>query len=212
MTVYLIFRFLSNISSLVLCWVGLRSFRFRAPAYARFFAVLCIFEQVAEFLQWPDNLFLQTVANNAVVLAEMIVYGYIFLKIIHSRIVRWLMGLLITALLLRSGFLLARRGITFLIPMDLHLYADFIFLIPAFAYFREIFIFNKKEDLTADFTFWLVAGTMFYCAATIVFYFGLNYLLINDVHINHDYYNSFSSVLFIIANTVYIKAFLCIKK
>jgi hypothetical protein len=212
MTVYLIFRFLSNISSLILCWVGLRSFRFPAPAYARVFALLCIFEQLAEFLQWPDSPFLQAIANNAVILAEMVVYGYIFLKIIHSRIIKWIMGLLIAMILLRCGFLVARRGIAILIPVDLHLYADFIFLIPAFAYFREIFIFNKKEDLTADFTFWLVAGTMFYCAATIVFYFGLNYLLMNDVHINLDYYNSFSFVLFIIANTVYIKAFLCIKK
>ncbi len=95
--------------------------------------------------------------------------------------------------------------------MDLQVYADFILLIPAFTYLREIFIFRMKENMLLDFTFWFVTGTIFYCAATIVYLIGLDYLLILKIKdTNFDFY-LFTGMVFLIVNIIYIKAFSCLR-
>ena len=92
MSGFFIIRIFSNISNLILCWVGFRAFKYKAPVYARVFLLLNIFEQLAEMLIWvsakqPGR---QAMANNASVIAEIIVYSYIFYWIIYSKIIRWI--------------------------------------------------------------------------------------------------------------------------
>jgi hypothetical protein len=52
---------------------------------------------------------------------------------------------------------------------------------------------------------------MFSYAASIVYYLGLNYLYMKIAnHHLYDFY-LFSSIVFIIANSIWIKAYLCLK-
>jgi hypothetical protein len=212
MKLFMVFRILSNISSLVLCFVGLRSFKNGALGYARIFALLNIFEQIAEVILWGTvaGTILQASVNNAVVLAEMIIYSFIFFEIIYSKTVRWILVSLMSLIIIRFVVVLLHKGFGYMFPLDLQVYSYFIFLIPSFTYFREIFRFRKEVDLLRDFTFWLVAGLMFYFAACIIFQLGLNYLaMINAQHHYEDFY-VFSGIVYMISNIIFIKAFLCL--
>jgi hypothetical protein len=65
-------------------------------------------------------------------------------------------------------------GNFFRITIDLQGYAYIALLTPAFTYFREIFIYYREEDFLNNFTFWLVTGTAFICAASVGYILGLN--------------------------------------
>ena len=214
MSIFLILRVLSNISNLVLCWISLRSFKFRSPVYARIFSVLCFFEQGAEVLQWfaVRHPGLQIVTDEAVVFAETITYGFIFYYVIHSKTVRWVTASLLLLYFVRFGFLLAKNGITVRLPVGFDLFSYIILLIPCFAYFREIFTFRRDGDLLRDFTFWLVTGTMFSCASTIVNIVGLGFLNLLKLDNSHNSFYLLFSFAFIIGNILFIKAYLCLSK
>ena len=210
---FFIIRIFSNISNLILCWVGFRAFKYQAPVYARVFLLLNIFEQLAEMFIWisanqPGR---QALANNASVVAEIVVYSYIFYKITYSKIIKWFFIFFNTLIVFRCLFLLIKNGFDQYINSALQLSYYLILLISTFTYFREIFIFRKQEDLLKDFTFWLVAGCMFYFAASIIYYIGLGYLyMIKADHHLDDFY-LFSGIVFIIGNSICIKAYLCLK-
>jgi hypothetical protein len=80
----------------------------------------------------------------------MVVYCLIFFKIIYSKIIKWLTASLITLILLRHLILALRMGSFFRITIDFQVYAYFALLIPAFTYFREIFIYHREEESCHD--------------------------------------------------------------
>jgi hypothetical protein len=213
MNLSLIIRIVGSVSGLAQSVISLRAFIKTSPVYAKIFAVLCIWEAIADIIQWTQGgkYSIQIFTSNLVILSEVVVYSYVFYLIIHSKIVKWIFIPLNTLMLMRCLYLFCRDGFSFKVTMDLQVYADFILLIPAFTYLREIFIFQLKESLLRDFTFWFVTGTIFYCAATIVYLLGLDYLLILKVKdSNFDFY-LFTGMVFVIVNLIYIKAFSCLK-
>ena len=213
MNLSLIIRLVGSLSGLVQTVVSLRAFKMKAPEYARIFTVLCILEAIADVFQWTQGSRndVQVMTSNIVILSELVVYSYIFYLIIHSKIIKWIYIPLNSAILLRCLYLFGRDEFSFKVTMDLQVYANFILLIPAFTYLREIFIFRLKENMLSDFTFWFVTGTIFYCAATIVYLLGLDYLLILKIKdTNFDFY-LFTGIVFLIVNIIYIKAFSCLK-
>jgi hypothetical protein len=213
MNLSLIIRIIGSISGLVQAGASFRAFKIKSPGYARIFAVLCILETIADVIQWSQvrRYDVQVMTSNIVVLSELVVYSYIFYLIIYSKVIKWIFIPLNSLILLRCLYLFGRDGFSFKVTMDLQVYADFILLIPAFAYLREIFIFQIKEDVLRDFTFWFVTGTIFYCAATIVYLLGLDYLLLLKVKdTNFDFY-LFTGIVFLIVNIIYIKAFSCLR-
>jgi hypothetical protein len=208
-----IIRVIGSVSGLVQTVVSLRSFKIKAPKHARIFSVLCVLETFADIVQWAQGgrYGVLVFTSNLVILSELVVYSYIFYLIIHSKIVKSIFIPLNIVILLRCLYLFGRDGFSFKVTMDIQVYADFILLIPAFTYLREIFIFRLKENLLCDFTFWFVTGTIFYCAATIVYLLGLDYLLILKVKdTNSDFY-LFTGIVFLIVNIIYIKAFSCLR-
>jgi hypothetical protein len=213
MSGYVISRLTSNSSNLILCLVGIRSFRKVSPSYAQLFTILNIYEQLAGALQWWQGEYSKTatITSNIAVIAEMVVYSFIFFKIIYSKIIKWLTVSLITMIILRYTILALRLGDFFRITIDFQVYAYLVFLIPAFTYFREIFIYHQEQDLVKSFTFWLITGTAFYSAASVVYILGLNYLLMTNAERHFNDFYLFSGIVFLISNCLFIKAFLCLR-
>jgi len=214
MVIWLV-RAVGNLTNIGLCLISLRSFKYKSPVYARVFSLLCIFEQLAEFVQWRrDGVWLSMgiITSNAVSVGEILVYGYIFFNIIHSRIVKWILSCgLIIYLIMAVKYIIA-WGFSRAFNLSFDVFTFVLLLIPAFTYFREIFTYNKTKDLLNDFTFWFVTGTLFYCAAWLIVDFGLGYFYFMKIPDMASQSSLLRYLVFTIVNCIHIKAYLCLKK
>jgi hypothetical protein len=212
MNIYLIVRLGGSLTNLALFLVSLRAFRSRAPRFVKVFSGLCFLEVVADIIEWISNQnHVQDLTSNALAFAELMVYTYIFLQIIHSRIVKWILGSCISLLFLFYIWLVIRKGIFQPMAINMEM-ADFlVFLIPGFTYFKEIFKFQPKGDLVKDFTFWFVTASVFIFASTIVSRLGLIYLYTLQLADNGNNFFLLSGFVFMIVNILYIKAYLCLR-
>jgi hypothetical protein len=213
MNIYLILRFGGSLTNIVLFGVSLRAFWIKSPGFARVFSGLCFLEVIADIIQWiSDRVYIQQITSNSLALTELIIYTFIFLQIIHSKIIKWILSLSMSILFIIYLFVFFKKGIDRPIALDMELLDFAIFLIPGFAYLKEIFTYQRKGDLTRDFTFWFVTASLFIFASTIISRLGLIYLYTLKVE---NYLNNFyllSGLVFIIVNILYIKAYLCLKK
>jgi hypothetical protein len=213
MNIYLIVRLGGSLTNLALFIISLRSFWTRSPVIARVFSGLCFLEVVADIIEWVINLNdIQQITSNCVSLAELVIYSFIFLQIIHSRLVKWILSLGLSILSLLYLWIFLRKGLSQPIAFDMELMDYAVLLIPAFTYFKEIFSFQQEGDLLKDFTFWFVTASLFIFASTIISRLGLYYLFTLK---SGDYGNNFfllSGFVFIIVNILYSKAYLCLKK
>src|SRR5450432_371052 len=99
MNIYLIVRLGGSLTNLALFIISLRSFWTRAPSFAPVFSGLCFLEVVADTIEWGSNRNdVQQITSNCVSLAELVIYTFIFLQIIHSRIIKWILGICISLL------------------------------------------------------------------------------------------------------------------
>ena len=210
MNIYLIVRLGGSLTNLALFGFSLRSFWISAPRFAKVFSVLCFMEVIADLIEWVSNQgTVQRITSNTVSILELVVYTYIFLQIIHSRLVKRIFTGIISVLSALYLWIFLRKGLSQPMTFDLD-YA--VFLIPAFTYFREIFTFQREGDLLKDFTFWFVTASLFIFASTIISRLGLLYLFTLKLD---DYGNDFyllSGFVFIIVNILYFKAYLCLRK
>jgi hypothetical protein len=213
MNIYLIVRLRGSLTNLALFIISLRSFWTRTPIFARVFSGLCFLEVVADIIEWMINRNdVQQITSNCVSLAELVIYSFIFLQIIHSKLVKWISSLLISILSLLYLWIFLRKGLSHPVTFDMELMDYAVFLIPAFTYFKEIFTFQQEGDLLKDFTFWFVTASLFIFASTIISRLGLFYLFTLKLG---DYGNNFfllSGLVFIIVNILYSKAYLCLRK
>jgi hypothetical protein len=213
MNIYLIVRLGGSLTNLMLFVFSLRSFWTPSPVFAKVFSALCFLEVVADIIEWVANQHeVQQITSNLVTLSEMVIYTFIFLQIIHSRLVKWILSLLISILALLYLWIFLRKGLSHPVTFDMELMNYAVFLIPAFTYFKEIFTFQQEGDLLKDFTFWFVTASLFIFASTIISRLGIFYLYTLKLG---DYGNNFfllSGLVFIIVNILYIKAYLCLRK
>jgi hypothetical protein len=213
MNIYVIVRLGGSLTNLVLFGVSLRAFRTRSPGYAKVFSGLCALEVVADITQWVTNLSdIQQITSNSLALIELIIYTFMFLQIIHSKVIRWILCLGMSILLLCYMWIFLKKGISYAIAFDMELTDYAVLMIPCFTYFKEVFTFQREGDLLRDFTFWFVAASLFIFASTIISRLGLFYLYTLNLG---DYGNNFfllSGLVFIIVNILYIKACLCLRK
>jgi hypothetical protein len=82
--------------------------------------------------------------------AELVVYTFIFLQIIHSILIKWILSLGISILSLLYLWIFLRKGLYHPVTFDMELLDYAIFLIPAFTYFKEIFTFQQEGVLLKD--------------------------------------------------------------
>jgi hypothetical protein len=213
MNIYLLVRLGGSLTNLGLFGVSLRAFRTGAQGFAMVFSALCFLEVAADGIEWITDLdHIQANTSNGLVFAELIVYTFIFLHIIHSRIVKWIFGSLISILFITYIWTIVRRGIFQPIAIDMELADYVVFLIPGFTYFKEIFTFQQKGDLVKDFTFWFVTASLFIFASTIVSRLGLFYLYTLQAGDHGNNFYLLSGLVFMIVNILYIKAYLCLRK
>ena len=87
MNIYLLLRLeKANLTNLALFIFSLRVFWTRAPVFVKLFSGLCFLEVVADIIEWVSNQGrVLTITNNSLALAEIVIYTFIFLQIIHSR-------------------------------------------------------------------------------------------------------------------------------
>lgn len=213
MNIYLIVRMGGSLTNLALLGFSLRAFWTRAPAFAKVFSGLCFLEVAADAIQWVATQdAVQRITSNCVALAELVTYTFIFLQIIHSRLIQWILGICIFILSALYIWVFLRKGLSHPLAFDMELMDYAVFLIPSFTYFREIFRFQREGDLLKDFTFWFVTASLFIFASTIISRLGLFYLYTLE---SGNYGNNFfllSGLVFIIVNVLYIKAYLCLRK
>jgi hypothetical protein len=202
-----------SLTNLLLFVISLRSFWTRSPLIARVFAVQCFLEVIADTIVWVTHQdHTVQITSNLITLSEQVVYTFIFLQIIHSRGVRWILAISMSILFLLYLWVFWKRGLSYSITFDMELMNYLVFFIPAFTYFKEIFTFQQEGDLLKDFTFWFVTASLFIFASTIISRLGLWYLFNLNPGDSGNNFFLLASFVFILENILYSKAYLCLRK
>jgi hypothetical protein len=213
MNIYLIIRLGGSLTNLALFVFSLRAFWIHCPRFVKIFTVLCFLEVLADVIEWlarQSNL--KQIASLCLNITELAVYTYIFLQIIRSRLVRGIfIGLIsVLSVLYLRAFL--RQGVFSPALVEMEVLDYLVFLIPSFAYFKEIFTFQKEGNLLKDFTFWFVTASLFIFASTIVTTLGMYYMYGKNLGNYGNNFYLFSGIVFMIVNILYIKAYRCLRK
>jgi hypothetical protein len=201
-----------EMSNVLLFFVSLKAYRKGTPIYIKAFAVLCLLELVADIaLRITDTLSGDLAINNLLILTELIFYTYILCRIVHSRVIRLIVYGLTAAFTIRYGLEFLKHGIGSPVGNGYDVYSGCILLIPCFTYFREIFTYDYDGELIKDATFWIVAGTLFFCGAAILFEICITYLYFMDHNQINAGIRTVVGFMFLCVNILYIKAFLCLR-
>jgi hypothetical protein len=174
---------------------------------------LLIYFESSIIVNLISNLFIQWYKHNYVVIQyyDIIYYPLLIILITtqleSKRIIKLLLMFIITFILfsLISNLIIGKLEY----PSLSESFGSILYFIATFAYYREVFINEKKEDLSHNGVFWIISSIFIYTAGSFFYNLIFTYL---DVYNFPDWFDTLSLVIYYFTSFVtFIGIFMLIK-